>query len=119
MSFMKALQFLQVALLILGSLYLGVLHFNNANVSVMLDTFFLGRFSSPATLVVGLAFFLGLLYGLLLTAPNIVRRSMQMRQMNKRIRELENQLQKQKPAETPRIPDRAETLEALRSEGKM
>jgi uncharacterized integral membrane protein len=116
---MKALQFLQVALLIAGSVYLGVLHLNNANVSVLLETWFLGRFSSPVTVVLLLAFLLGLLYGLLLTAPNIVRRSVQMRAMNKRIRELENQLAKQKPAETPRIPDRAETLEALRSEGKM
>jgi uncharacterized integral membrane protein len=116
---MKALQFLQVALLIAGSVYLGVLHLNNANVSVLLETWFLGRFSSPVTVVLLLAFLLGLLYGLLLTAPNIVRRSVQMRAMNKRIRELENQLAKQKPAETPRIPDRAETLEALRSEGKV
>ncbi|MFN3266112.1 MAG: lipopolysaccharide assembly protein LapA domain-containing protein [Deinococcales bacterium] len=116
---MKALQFLQVAVLILGSVYLLVLHLNNANVVVLLEAWVLGRFLSPVTLVLFLAFLFGLLYGLLLTAPSLVRRSVQMRQMNKRIRELENQLTKQKPAETPRIPDRAETLEALRSEGKM
>jgi uncharacterized integral membrane protein len=116
---MKALQFLQVALLLSGFAYLLVIHLNNANVSMLLETGFLGRFSSPVTVVLLLAFLLGLMYGLLLTAPNIVRRSVQMRAMNKRIRDLENQLAKQKPAETPRIPDRAETLEALRSEGKM
>jgi lipopolysaccharide assembly protein A len=118
---MKALQYLQVALLILGSIYLAVIHLNNASVFVLLETWIVGRFSSPVSLVVLLSFMVGLLYGLLLTMPSIVRRSTQMRRMNKRIRELENTLAKQKPAtsETPRIPDRAETLEALRTEGKM
>ncbi len=118
---MKALQYLQVALLILGSIYLALIHLNNASVFVLLETWIAGRFSSPVSLVVLLSFMGGLLYGLLLTMPSIVRRSTQMRRMNKRIRELENILAKQKPAtsETPRIPDRAETLEALRTEGKM
>jgi uncharacterized integral membrane protein len=118
---MKALQYLQVALLILGSIYLAVVHLNNASVFVTLETWLLGRFSSPVSLVILLSFLVGLLYGLLLTMPSIVRRSTQMRRMNKRIRELENALAKQKPlqSETPRIPDRAETLDALRSEGKM
>ncbi len=118
---MKALQYLQVALLILGSGYLLLVHFNNANVLVSLETFVLGRFSSPVSVVILLGFLFGVLYSLLLTTPSLVRRSTQMRRMNKRIRELENALAKQKPSqtETPRIPDRAETLEALRSEGKM
>ena len=114
---MKALQYLQVALLIFGSLYLGIIHLGNASVYVTLETWLLGRFSSPVSLVVLLTFLVGLLYGLLLTLPSIVRRSTQMRRMNKRIRELENALAKQK--ETPRIPDRAETLDALRLEGKV
>jgi lipopolysaccharide assembly protein A len=118
---MKALQYLQVALLMIGSVYLAVVHLNNASVFVTLETWVLGRFSSPVSLVILLSFLVGLLYGLLLTMPSIVRRSTQMRRMNKRIRELENALAKQKPvqSETPRIPDRAETLDALRSEGKM
>ncbi len=114
---MKALQYLQVLLLILGIVYLVVFHISNA--SAVIDFPLFGRFSSAASIAMLVGFFGGLLYGLLLTLPSIVRRATQMRRMNKRIRELENVLAKQKPAETPRIPDRAETLEALRSEGKM
>ncbi len=116
---MKILQYLQVFLLIAGIAYLTVFHFSNANVSVTFDTLLAGRYSSSASVAMLVGFIGGLLYGLLLTAPSLVRRASTMRRLNKRVRELENALGKAKPAETPRIPDRAETLDALRAEGKL
>jgi hypothetical protein len=119
---MKALQYLQVFLLIAGIVYLVVFHLRNLGSGVIFDIPFappIGGYASVALLV---GFLGGLLYGLLIASPHLVRRAVLMRGMSKRIRELENENAKLRPhTSTPRIPDRNDTeaLEELRSQGKI
>ncbi|NJK44849.1 MAG: DUF1049 domain-containing protein [Pleurocapsa sp. SU_196_0] len=120
---MKALQYLQVFLLIGGIVYLAVFHFRNVgNGAVIFDLPFAAPVGGPASLALLFGFLGGLLYGLLIASPQLVRRAVSMRSMSKRIRELENENAKLRPAaSTPRIPDRNDPdgLEELRSQGKI
>jgi uncharacterized integral membrane protein len=118
---MKALQYLQVFLLIAGIAYLAVFHFRNISGSaVVFDIPFAPPLGGPASLALFLGFLGGLLYGLLIAAPQLVRRSFLLNKLNKRVRELETELGKLRPVgETPRIPDRAEAVQELRSQGKL
>jgi uncharacterized integral membrane protein len=119
---MKALQYLQVFLLIGGIIYLAVFHFRNiSGTGVIFDIPFAPPLGGPASLALLLGFIGGLLYGLLLSAPQLVRRSFLMSRMSKRIRELETENAKLRPVgETPRIPDRSsDALEDLRVQGKI
>ncbi len=119
---MKALQYLQVFLLIAGIVYLAVFHFRNlSNGAVIFDIPFAAPIGGFASLALLFGFIGGLLYGLLIASPHLVRRSFVMRRMSKRIRDLENENAKLRPVgETPRIPDRnGDALEDWRSQGKL
>ena len=120
---MKALQYLQVSLLIGAIVYLAVFHFRNVTgTAVVFDIPFAPPWGGPASLALLLGFLSGLLYGLLIAAPQLVRRSLMLRNLNKRVRELETENAKLRPAaQTPRIPDRSasDPLEEMRSSGKL
>ncbi len=118
---MKALQYLQVSLLIGAIVYLAVFHFRNITSPVIFDIPFAPPWGGPASLALLLGFLGGLLYGLLIAAPQLVRRSLMLRNLNKRVRDLEAENAKLRPAaQTPRIPDRnGDPLEEMRSQGKL
>lgn len=120
---MKALQYLQVFLLIGAIVYLAVFHFRNVSgTGVVFDIPFTAPLGGAASLALLLGFLSGLLYGLLIAAPQLVRRSLMLRTLNKRVRELESENAKLRPtAQTPRIPDRngGDALEEMRSSGKL
>ena len=81
---------------------------------------------SSASVAVLIGFLFGVLYAALLFAPHLVRRSNVLRRQARRVRELEAEVSKLKPAETvPGIPDRGVredrdvTLENLRERGML
>ena len=88
---------------------------------MIFDLPFTAPLGGPASLALLLGFLGGLLYGLLIAAPQLVRRSLLLRNLNKRIRDLESENAKLRPpAQTPRIPDRnGDPLEEMRSQGKL
>jgi uncharacterized integral membrane protein len=118
---MKALQYLQVFLLIAGLIYLAVFHFRNVSgTAVVFDVPFAAPLGGPASLALLLGFLGGLLYGLLIAAPQLVRRAVMLNKLNRRVRELETEIAKLRPVgETPRIPDRADAVTDLRAQGKL
>jgi uncharacterized membrane protein YciS (DUF1049 family) len=116
---MKALQYLQVLLLIAGLAYLVWFHLVNP-ISVTLPVPFIGGFITIASLALFGSFAFGLLYAALLFGPQLIRRSGNIRRMTRRIKELEAENAKLKPAGTvPVIPDRESALEELRREGSL
>ena len=119
---MKALQYLQVLLLIVAVAYLGWFHLLNPG-AVAFPLPFAIPLPSSASVAVLIGFLFGVLYAALLFAPHLVRRSNQLRRQARRVRDLESEAAKLRPAETvPVIPDRKEgdaTLEALRERGML
>jgi uncharacterized membrane protein YciS (DUF1049 family) len=116
---MKALQYLQVLLLIAGLAYLVWFHFVNP-ISVTLPVPFIGGFFTIASIALLGAFAFGLLYAALLFGPHLIRRSGTIRRMARRIKELETENAKLKPASAvPVIPDRETALEELRKQGSL
>ncbi len=104
---MKALQYLQVLLLLLGAGYLAVFHFANNGQSVQFPFPFTETlFGSPSSAML-LGAVAGFLFAALLFTPNIVRRGVALRRQTRRVRELEGEVSKLEPAESiPVIPDR-------------
>jgi uncharacterized integral membrane protein len=116
---MKALQYLQVLLLIAGIAYLVWFHLVNP-ISVTLPVPFLGGFVTIASVALLGAFVFGLLYAALLFGPHLIRRGGMVRRMTRRIKELEAENAKLKPASAvPVIPDRESALEELRKQGSL
>ena len=116
---MKALQYLQVLLLIAGLAYLVWFHLINPS-SVMLPVPFVGGFVTVASIALLGAFVFGLLYATLLFAPHLIRRGGLVRRLTRRIKELESENAKLKPVgAVPVIPDRDGTLEELRKQGSL
>jgi Lipopolysaccharide assembly protein A domain len=122
----KALQYLQVLILVAGLSYSGWFHLSNP-FTVSFPVPFLGAVPVAASVALIGGFVLGLLYASLLFAPHLLRRSNLIRRQNRRIRELEAQVAKWQPVSSaPVIPDRIEpvadrdqTLEQMRAKGML
>jgi uncharacterized membrane protein YciS (DUF1049 family) len=121
----KALQYLQVLILVAGLAYLGWFHLSNP-FTVSFPVPILGAVSVGTSVALLGGFLLGLLYALLLFAPHLVRASTRVRRQNRKIRDLEAQVGKLQPvASAPVIPDRTvsnqqdQTLEQMREKGML
>jgi lipopolysaccharide assembly protein A len=125
----KALQYLQVLILVALLAYLGWFHLSNP-FPVSFPVPFIGAipFSASMALLGGLL--AGLLYALLLFAPHLIRRSNLIRRQNRKIRDLEAQVTKLQPlTSAPVIPDRTsssqqdqtpdQTLAQMREKGML
>lgn len=115
---MKALQYLQVLLLVAGIAYLVWFHLVNSS-SVTLPVPFVGGFITVTSVALLGAFVFGLLYASLLFGPHLIRRGGLLRRMTRRIKELEAENAKLKPVSVPVIPDRDGALEELRKQGSL
>ncbi len=114
---MKALQWIQVILLVAFIAYLITFHIQNPN-SLTFWTPFVGFLSSSPSAALLLGFIFGLFYALFLFIPQIIKRSSAVRVLQRKIRELETENTKLKPATSaPVIPDRHATLETVRGKG--
>ena len=122
----KALQYLQVLILVAILAYLGWFHLSNP-FPVSFPVLFLGAVSVSASMALLSGLLVGLVYALLLFAPHLIRSSNQVRRQNRKIRDLEAQVGKLQPvANAPVIPDRTtqnlerdQTLEQLREKGML
>jgi lipopolysaccharide assembly protein A len=122
----KALQYLQVLILVAILAYLGWFHLSNP-FTVSFPLPILGAVSVGASMALLGGLLAGLVYALLLFAPHLIRASNQVRRQNRKIRDLEAQVGKLQPVmSAPVIPDRAtqhlerdQTLEQLREKGML
>jgi lipopolysaccharide assembly protein A len=122
----KALQYLQVLILVAILAYLGWFHLSNP-FTVSFPVPFLGAVSVGASMALLGGLLTGLVYALLLFAPHLIRASNQVRRQNRKIRDLEAQVAKLQPVmSAPVIPDRStqhlerdQTLEQLREKGML
>jgi lipopolysaccharide assembly protein A len=122
----KALQYLQVLILVAILAYLGWFHLSNP-FTISFPVPILGAVSVSASMALLGGLLVGLVYALLLFAPHLIRRSNLIRRQNRKIRDLETQVVKLQPvASAPVIPDRAtqhlerdQTLEQLREKGML
>jgi TRAP-type C4-dicarboxylate transport system permease small subunit len=114
---MKALQWIQVLLLVAFIAYLITFHFQNPG-GVVFWTPFTGLLGSAPSGALLLGFLFGLFYALFLYVPQIWKRSSTVRGLQRKIRELEAENAKLRPvANSPTIPDRHATLESVRGKG--
>lgn len=117
MHLMKALQWIQVLLLVAFIAYLITFHFQNPS-GVVFWTPFAGLLGSTSSAALLIGFLLGLFYALFLFVPQIWKRSSNVRGLQRKIRELEAENAKLRPvANSPVIPDRNATLENVRGKG--
>ena len=121
----KALQYLQVLILVAILAYLGWFHLSNP-FTVSFPVPFLGALSVSASMALLGGLLVGLMYALLLFAPHLIRRSNLIRRQNRKIRDLETQVGLQPASSAPVIPDRMtqnlerdQTLEQLREKGML
>jgi lipopolysaccharide assembly protein A len=121
----KALQYLQVLILVAILAYLGWFHLSNP-FTVSFPVPFLGAVSVSASMALLGGLLVGLVYALLLFAPHLIRRSNLIRRQNRKLRDLEAQVVKLQPvASAPVIPDRTsrnqqdQTLEQMREKGML
>jgi TRAP-type C4-dicarboxylate transport system permease small subunit len=114
---MKALQWIQVLLLVAFLAYLVTFHFQNPT-GVVFWTPFTGLLGSSSSAALLLGFLLGLFYALFLYVPQLWKRSSLVRNLQRKVRELEAENAKLKPVtNAPVIPDRNATLENVRGKG--
>ena len=114
---MKALQWIQVLLLVAFIAYLVTFHFQNPG-GVVFWTPFTGLLGSTTSAALLLGFLFGLFYALFLFVPQIWKRSSTMRSLQRKLRELEAENAKLRPVtSSPMIPDRHATLETVRGKG--
>jgi lipopolysaccharide assembly protein A len=121
----KALQYLQVLILVAILAYLGWFHLSNP-FPVSFPVPILGALPVSASMALLGGLLAGLVYALLLFAPHLIRRSNLIRRQNRKIRDLEAQVTKLQPiASAPVIPDRTasnqqdQTLEQMREKGML
>jgi lipopolysaccharide assembly protein A len=121
----KALQYLQVLILVAILAYLGWFHLSNP-FTVSFPVPILGAVSVSASMALLGGLLVGLVYALLLFAPHLIRASSQVRRQNRKIRDLEAQVGKLQPVTSaPVIPDRSasnqqdQTLEQMREKGML
>ena len=125
----KALQYLQVLILVAILAYLGWFHLSNP-FPVSFPLPFIGAIPVSASVALLSGLLAGLLYALLLFAPHLIRRSNLIRRQNRKIRDLEAQVTKLQPvANAPVIPDRSvsnqldqtpdQTLAQMREKGML
>jgi lipopolysaccharide assembly protein A len=125
----KALQYLQVLILVAILAYLGWFHLSNP-FTVSFPMPFLGSLSVSASMALLGGLLAGLVYALLLFAPHLIRASNQVRRQNRKIRDLEAQVGKLQPvSSSPVIPDRTssnqqdqtpdQTLAQMREKGML
>jgi lipopolysaccharide assembly protein A len=125
----KALQYLQVLILVAILAYLGWFHLSNP-FTVSFPVPILGAVSVSASMALLGGLLVGLVYALLLFAPHLIRRSNLIRRQNRKIRDLEAQVGKLQPvANAPVIPDRTssnqqdqtadQTLAQMREKGML
>jgi TRAP-type C4-dicarboxylate transport system permease small subunit len=114
---MKALQWIQVLLLVAFIAYLVTFHFQNPS-GVVFWTPFTGLLGATSSAALLLGFLFGLVYALFLYVPQLWKRSSTVRSLQRKVRELEAENAKLKPvASSPVIPDRNATLENVRGKG--
>jgi TRAP-type C4-dicarboxylate transport system permease small subunit len=117
MQLMKALQWIQVLLLVAFIAYLITFHFQNPS-GVVFWTPFTGLLGSTSSAALLIGFLFGLVYALFLYIPQIWKRSSTVRSLQRKVRELEAENAKLRPvANSPVIPDRNATLENVRGKG--
>lgn len=117
MHSMKALQWIQVVLLVAFIAYLVTFHFQNPG-GVVFWTPFAGLLGSAPSAALLLGFLFGLFYALFLYVPQLWKRSSTVRALQRKVRELEAENAKLRPiASSPTIPDRHATLESVRGKG--
>ena len=121
----KALQYLQVLILVAILAYLGWFHLSNP-FTVSFPVPFLGAVSVSASMALLGGLLVGLVYALLLFVPHLIRASNQVRRQNRKLRDLEAQVGKLQPVTSaPVIPDRStqhdrdQTLEQMREKGML
>ena len=125
----KALQYLQVLILVAILAYLGWFHLSNP-FPVSFPVPLIGALSVSASMALLGGLLAGLVYALLLFAPHLIRRSNLIRRQNRKIRDLEAQVGKLQPvASAPVIPDRTgnnqqdrtsdQTLAQMREKGML
>jgi lipopolysaccharide assembly protein A len=125
----KALQYLQVLILVAILAYLGWFHLSNP-FTVSFPVPILGAVSVSASMALLGGLLTGLVYALLLFAPHLIRRSNLIRRQNRKIRDLETQVTKLQPVSSaPVIPDRTssnqqdqtadQTLAQMREKGML
>jgi uncharacterized membrane protein YciS (DUF1049 family) len=125
----KALQYLQVLILVAILAYLGWFHLSNP-FTVSFPVLILGAVSVSASMALLGGLLTGLVYALLLFAPHLIRASNQVRRQNRKIRDLEAQVGKLQPVTSaPVIPDRSashqqdqtpdQTLAQMREKGML
>jgi lipopolysaccharide assembly protein A len=125
----KALQYLQVLILVAILAYLGWFHLSNP-FTVSFPVPILGAVSVSTSMALLGGLLVGLVYALLLFAPHLIRRSNLIRRQNRKIRDLEAQVTKLQPAlSAPVIPDRTasnqedqtpdQTLAQMREKGML
>jgi lipopolysaccharide assembly protein A len=125
----KALQYLQVLILVAILAYLGWFHLSNP-FTVSFPVPILGALSVSASMALLGGLLTGLVYALLLFAPHLIRRSNLIRRQNRKIRDLEAQVGKLQPVTiAPVIPDRTssnqqdqtpdQTLAQMREKGML
>lgn len=103
---MKALQYVQVLLLVAGLVYLAAFHFANPG-AVTYPAPVASRLVGRASLGMLAGFLAGLAYASLLYLPPALRGGASLRRHARRLRELEAELARlREPAELPVIPDR-------------
>jgi lipopolysaccharide assembly protein A len=103
----KALQYLQVLILVAILAYLGWFHLSNP-FAVSFPVPMLGAVSVSASMALLGGLLVGLVYALLLFVPHLIRAGNQVRRQNRKLRDLEAQVTKLQPvASAPVIPDRA------------
>jgi lipopolysaccharide assembly protein A len=106
MDGVKALQYLQVLILVAILAYLGWFHLSNP-FTVSFPLPILGAIPVSASMALLGGLLVGLLYALLLFAPHLLRRSNLIRRQNRKLRDLEAQVAKLQPLQVaPVIPDR-------------
>ena len=125
---MKALQYLQVLILVAGLTYLGWFHLSNP-FTVSVPVPIVGSLPVAASVPLIGGFLAGLLYAALLFAPHYVRGASQIRRQNRKLRDLEVQVGKLQPVSSaPVIPDRTsnqqdqtsdQTLAQMREKGRL
>ena len=102
----KALQYLQVLILVAILAYLGWFHLSNP-FTVSFPVPIIGALPAGASMALLGGLLAGLVYALLLFAPQLIRGSNLIRRQNRKIRDLEAQVGKLQPVSSaPVIPDR-------------
>jgi lipopolysaccharide assembly protein A len=122
----KALQYLQVLILVAILAYLGWFHLSNP-FPVSFPLPIIGAIPVSASMALLGGLLVGLVYALLLFAPHLIRASNQVRRQNRKIRDLEALVTKLQPVTSAAvIPDRStqnldrdQTLEQMREKGML